>query len=201
MAVRGRPRAFDRQEALGKAMEVFWVKGYENTSITDLTGAMGINSPSLYGTFTSKEALFQEALEHYTETEGGRIWDDVPTAPSARTACAQLLVRTAAAFGEDSRHRGCMIVMSAPQMEGSIPAICEDLKRRRLETTGLLQERLRRAVIDGELPASVNCRDIAVYIATVQQGMSIQARDGATPAELQAIAVYAMAGWDKLVEE
>lgn len=74
MAERGRPRSFDKEAALERAMEVFWRLGYEGASMTDLTAAMGIASPSLYAAFGSKEALFRQALDHYRATEGKEIW-------------------------------------------------------------------------------------------------------------------------------
>lgn len=87
MAERGRPRNFDRDQALRKAMEVFWSKGYEGASLTDLTAAMGINSPSLYGAFGSKEALFREAVELYRQTDGGAARRRCRTRPAPATPC------------------------------------------------------------------------------------------------------------------
>ena len=199
MAPRGRPRAFDRDEALRKAMEVFWAKGYERTSLADLTEAMGINAPSLYAAFSSKEALFQEALVLYSATEGCDIWDGLPTARTARAACTHLLRATAEAFARDEKRRGCMVVLSAPQTEGSSPSICDALKHHRTATTTVLRERLRRAVAEGDLPATADVEAITAYIVTVQHGLSIQARDGVSREMLLAIADCAMAGWENLV--
>lgn len=198
MALRGRPRAFDRDAALRRAMEVFWAKGYERTSLADLTEAMGINSPSLYAAFTSKEALFQEALALYSTTEGSEIWEGVPVAPTARAACAHLLRATAEAFASDDKRRGCMAVLSAPQMDGASPSICDTLKHRRAATTTVLRERLRRAVAEGDLPATADVEAITAYMVTVQHGLSIQARDGVSRETLLAIADCAMAGWENL---
>lgn len=199
MAPRGRPRAFDRDAALRKAMEVFWAKGYERASLVDLTEAMGINAPSLYAAFTSKEALFQEALALYSATEGCDIWEGVPAAPTARAACAHLLRATAEAFARDEKRRGCLVVLSAPQTEGSSPSICDALKHHRAATTAVLRERLRRAVAEGDLPATADVEAITAYVVTVQHGLSIQARDGASRETLLAIAGCAMAGWENLV--
>lgn len=199
MAARGRPRTFDRQDALRKAMEIFWAKGYERTSLSELTEVMGINSPSLYAAFGSKEELFRAALALYTETEGGDIWNGVPRAQTAREACAHLLRATAEAFAGDVKRRGCMIVLSAPQMEGSSATVCDELKVRRAESTAILRNRLECAVSEGEIPSSANLDDITAYFVTVQHGMSIQARDDASRETLLAIADFAMAGWEKLV--
>jgi len=73
MTARGRPRNFDKDAALERAMELFWIKGYEGASMTDLTSAMGIASPSLYAAFGSKEELFRRAVQHYGATEGLEI--------------------------------------------------------------------------------------------------------------------------------
>ena len=112
MAERGRPRSFDRSAALVRAMEVFWTKGYEGASISDLTEAMGIGSPSLYAAFGSKEALFREAIELYGRTEGPAIWDAVENAPDARSAVAGFLTATAHSFSRPGKPRGCMVVLS-----------------------------------------------------------------------------------------
>lgn len=199
MAARGRPRAFDRQLALRSAMEVFWARGYERASLSDLTEAMGINSPSLYAAFGSKEALFHEALALYEQTEGADIWSGVPTAPDARSACLHLLRASAEFFADDTRRRGCMIVLSAPQIEGANPTVSEELKLHRAQSTAVLKDRLERAAAEGDLPPIADCEAIATYIVTVQHGMSIQARDGASRKMLLAIADCAMAGWENLV--
>lgn len=178
-------------------MEVFWVKGYERASMADLTRAMGINSPSLYAAFGNKEALFREAVALYVETEGSGIWDRVETMPTAREALAHVLRASALAFTQ-GEPRGCLIVLAAPQREGSTVGICDELRSRRAGNVVVLEARLERAVTEGELPPGTDCHGIAQYFATVQHGMSIQARDGASRETLLAIADCAMAGWERL---
>lgn len=198
MPQRGRPRGFDREAALRRAMEVFWTQGYDNASLADLTQAMGINAPSLYATFGSKEALFHEAVALYVQTEGSGIWEQVETAPTARAAIAHVLHATAEAFTRGDTPRGCMIVLAAPQMQGANAQVCDALKAHRQANGCLLERRLKRAVEEGELPASTDCHALANYFVTVQHGMSIQARDGASRETLQAIADCAMASWSAL---
>ena len=111
MAERGRPRSFDRQEALARAMETFWTHGYESTSIADLTAAMGIASPSLYAAFGSKEALFLEAVALYGATEGEQLWGPVATAKTARAGMEAFLLGTARAFTRKGKPRGCLVAM------------------------------------------------------------------------------------------
>lgn len=198
MAARGRPRSFDREEALRKAMRVFWARGYEGATMAELTGAMGIGSPSLYAAFGSKEALFREAVELYARTEGLEIWNALPEAPTAREAIERFLLATAEAYSRKEDPAGCLIVLGALTAHEGNEAACRDLRERRVGNVEELRVRLSRAVADGELPAGLDCAAVARFYATVQQGMSIQARDGATREQLQAIARSAMAAWDGL---
>ncbi|CBV42217.1 TetR/AcrR family transcriptional regulator [Halomonas elongata] len=198
MATRGRPRGFDREAALARAMEVFWERGFDNASLGELTRAMGINSPSLYAAFGSKEALFQEAMALYVKTAGGGIWDPVDSLATARDAIAHVLYATARAFTCQERSRGCMIVLASPQAQGSNPSISDELEQHRRGNRDCLEQRLRRAVDEGELPGDTDCHAIATFYSTVQHGMSIQARDGASREELLGVADCAMSAWDNL---
>jgi AcrR family transcriptional regulator len=201
MSERGRPRSFDRDAALRRAMEVFWAKGYEGTSLSDLTAAMGINSPSLYAAFDSKEALFLEATELYTRVEGTGIWTVLETAPTTRAAIEGFLQATAAAYSQVDKPQGCLIALGALHHDTSSDIICTDLKRRRAENLAALQRRFERGITEGELPAGFNCTAAATFYATVQHGMSIQARDGATYERLMDVANGAMAAWQTLAEQ
>lgn len=198
MAKRGRPRSFDRTAALARAMEVFWIKGYEGASIADLTAAMGIGSPSLYAAFGSKEALFREAVELYGATEGKKIWSVLDAAPTAREAIEGFLMATAASFARPGKPAGCMIVLSALNATEASESVCQALRARRTENQKALETRLRRAVEDGELSPGIDLRAVAAFYLTVQQGMSIQARDGAIRETLERIARDAMAAWEPL---
>lgn len=198
MKRRGRPRSFDRENALRQAMEVFWRQGFDNASLTDLTQAMGINSPSLYAAFGSKEALFKEAMELYLRTEGGGIWNQVDSAPTAHIAVDRVLRTSAEAFTRGPEPRGCLIVLAAPQLQGANPVICDTLKQHRIANVDLLERRLLRGIAEGELSPAANCRAIANYYVTVQHGMSIQARDGASREVLLSVADCAMAAWETL---
>ena len=198
MAERGRPRSFDRDAALRRAMEVFWVKGYEGASISDLTGAMGIGSPSLYAAFGSKEALFREAIELYGRTEGPAIWDAVENAPDARSAVAGFLTATAHSFSRPGKPRGCMVVLSQLNPTEASASVCAALRENRAQGQSGLERRLRRAVEVGELAPGTDVAALAAFYLTVQQGMSIQARDGASEETLLAVAKGAMAAWEPL---
>lgn len=199
MAERGRPRRFDRDEALSRAMELFWRKGYAGTSLAELTAAMGINPPSLYAAFGSKEGLFREAVSLYGETEAPEIWLAVERAAGAREAFEGFLRNTAIAFTQPGKPAGCLIVLGALHADDAgSEAVCAALRAIRADNVAELAARLRRAIADGELPATVDCEGVASFYATVQQGMSIQARDGAGRETLLAIADGAMAAWERM---
>jgi AcrR family transcriptional regulator len=199
MAERGRPRSFDRETALARAMTVFWDRGYQATSMSDLTEAMGINSPSLYAAFGSKEALYREAIAHFSETESDAILSPLTQAPTARAAVEGFLRASAETFTRPGRPPGCMIVLSAVNAVGVSDETSRLLREMRAESIEAIAARLRGAVLAGELPGCIDARAIAGYYVTVQQGMSIQARDGASRAMLDAIARAAMAAWETLV--
>lgn len=198
MSGKGRPRSFDRAEALRRAMLVFWQKGYDGASLADLTAAMGINSPSLYAAFGCKEALFREAVDLYSTTEGIDIWSAFDRLGSVKQAVADFLHASARAFSEPGEPRGCLIVLGALNASEANRDVFNDLSERRLAGTRQLEERLKAAVGQGELPATADPAGLAAFIIAVQQGMSVQARDGAGRDTLLAVADGAMAAWDVL---
>jgi AcrR family transcriptional regulator len=199
MKDRGRPRSFDREVALRRAMELFWAKGYDGTSLSALTAAMGINSPSLYAAFGSKEALFREAVRLYGESEGGRIWASLKKAPTAREGIERMLRASAEDFTRARKPHGCLIALGALHADEGNKAVCRELQHQRAQNVELLRRRLERGVADGELPSELDTQAIAAFYATVQHGMSIQARDGASRKVLLAVADCAMAAWDSLL--
>ncbi|MBI3524745.1 MAG: TetR/AcrR family transcriptional regulator [Betaproteobacteria bacterium] len=199
MTQRGRPRSFDRAAALRRAMEVFWAQGYDGTSMSNLIAAMNVNSPSIYAAFGSKEALFREAVALYRETEGGRILSAMTTAPSTRAAIETMLRVSAEEYTRPGKPRGCLIVLGALHADDGNEVMRRELQVHRAESLTMLLQRLKRGVAEGELPNGPDWRAIATFYITVQQGMSIQARDGATRKALLAVADCAIAAWDGLV--
>ncbi|MEU2252108.1 TetR/AcrR family transcriptional regulator [Nocardia xishanensis] len=195
MAERGRPRAFDRSIALRRAMEVFWEHGYEGASMSDLTAAMGINSPSLYAAFGGKEALFREAIELYGRTDGGYTERALREEPTARAAVEAMLRDNAAAYTVEDKPHGCMVVLAGATYTTRNTGVRDFLVEKRRETTGDIHARLLRGVAEGDLPAQTDTAALAAFYTTVLYGLSIQARDGAALDELTRSIDCAMAAW------
>jgi AcrR family transcriptional regulator len=195
MAIIGRPRGFDRDAALEAAMFLFWRKGFAATSMNDLCGTMGVGSPSLYAAFGSKEALYLEAIEHYVRIHGPPVWYKLAEGATARTGIENLLI---AAINSMPRSRatpaGCMAALAAVGDEWPT-AITRVVKKIRREMLGMLRSRLETATNKGELPASTDIDGLSRFYLSIYQGMAIQARDGATQAELRAVVAAAMAAW------
>lgn len=194
----GRPRSFDRDEALSRALQVFWSKGYADASMADLTAAMGINSPSLYAAFGSKEDLFREAVRLYTETAGAGLWASMREAGTARQAIEGLLLATAEASGRTDRPKGCLLVLSGAHPDALPDGACGEVSKIRADSMAAMEERLRAGQAAGEIAPDADPAAIAAFYTTVQQGMTFRAREGATPDELAATARAAMTAWDGL---
>ncbi|MCY0386493.1 TetR/AcrR family transcriptional regulator [Robbsia sp. Bb-Pol-6] len=199
---RGRPRAFDRDLALREAMRLFWEKGYEATSLSDLTEAMGIGAKSLYAAFGSKESLYAESLAHYCKHSESFVWAGFQAAKTAREAITAFLTDSAEALGNAASDlpRGCMVTLSAVGSEG-YATLGTQVRAARGMTLSRLTERIAQAIAAGELAASVDVHALARFVQAVQGGMSILARDGATREELLAVARTAVLGWDARVLE
>jgi AcrR family transcriptional regulator len=186
----GRPRAFDMDQALDRALEVFWRKGYEGTTICDLTAVMGINPPSLYAAFGNKEGLFRKALDRYGALRTA-FWNEALNAPTAR-AVAETLLSGTAKFLCDPRHpKGCLAVHGALACDEETDCIRKELETRRAANQSAIRERLKRAKKDGDLPAD-DPAALARYLATVIEGMAVQAASGASRKELERVAETAL---------
>lgn len=195
MTILGRPRKFDREEAVEAAMLAFWRKGFLATSMNDLCEAMGIRSPSLYAAFGSKEALYREAVEHYAKTVGDPIWGRLSDAPTARAGIENVLMAAAEVLPETDRvPAGCMVALGA--LSDECPGeIGEMFKRIRLDCLERLHVRLSEALIAGEIPTSTEIARLSRFYLGIYQGLAVQARDGATSAELKGLAEVALAAW------
>ena len=199
MAVRGRPRTFDRSAALHRAMEVFWTHGYEGTSIADLTGALGIASPSLYAAFGSKEELYVEAVGLYNSALGEAPQRALEETPVTRDAVEAMLRVNAAAYVAPGRPSGCMVMLATPASAGGNEAVLKFLAGCRAVDLDALRARIDRGVAAGDVPAGTDTAALARFVTAVLQGMSLQARDGADHEALTGVVDCAMAGWDATV--
>jgi AcrR family transcriptional regulator len=195
-AKRGRPRAFDRDTALDAATRLFWERGYEATSVGELTEAMGIRPGSLYAAFGDKKSLFKEVVHSYGRSAVGAFMSvALDEEPTAYGAFARILREAAVVYTDPSHPAGCLTISAATNVtaqDAEVAAFLRDLRNKNLE---VFQARLQAARQAGELPAATNPRAMAAYFAAVIQGMSQRAADGATAAELTETAELALTAW------
>ncbi|MEV6277903.1 TetR/AcrR family transcriptional regulator [Nocardia sp. NPDC051832] len=190
---RGRPRSFDRDEALDKAVRLFWTRGYEATSIGDLTAALGIGAPSLYAAFGDKAKLFAEVVQTFATRYGGFIPRALEEEPTATAAVRRMLREAAVEYTRPECPHGCLVMSAGLNTTSAeVADMLRGLRNHNIEVfTGHIQ-----ADIDaGLLPADADARSLARYVGTVLQGMSQASRDGATAAELTTVAEMALASW------
>ncbi len=187
----GRPRQFDPERALQRAMEVFWRKGYESASLPDLTRAMGINRPSLYAAFGNKEQLFRRVLDRYARGEATFI--AVALRKPTATQVIRHIFRGAVQFLSDRNHpRGCLLMQGVPPCGDATDPVRREIVARRLATETAIRNRLQRAQAQGDLARTVSAADLARFITALVHGLSIQAASGTTRGELQTLADMAM---------
>ena len=197
MSRTGRPREFDRDQALERAMELFWAKGYEATTLTDLQEAMGgITAPSFYAAFGSKEKLFREAVELYHMVEGAPILKALNEGATARISIEQLLRALVHRFSRTGKPSGCLDVLGAMNCMAENKPIEEFMREQRAVRENLLRMRLRRGLAEGDVARGTDLAAIVSFYATVIDGLAIQSRDGASRKRLCGVVDYAMAAWD-----
>ncbi|TDC56213.1 TetR/AcrR family transcriptional regulator [Actinomadura sp. KC345] len=188
---RGRPRTFDRDTALVQATRLFWERGYEATSVGELGEAMNLRPGSLYAAFGDKKSLFREAVEAYGRSpEGAFVGKALDQEPTARAAFTRILHEAATTYSDPSHPTGCLIVSAATNVtDADVATYLRDLRNTNL---GRFKSRLKAAQEQGELPPDADPDALAGYFAAVIQGMSQQARDGATTPDLLNIANLAL---------
>jgi len=192
----GRPRAFDADKVLDRALEVFWRKGYEGTAMSDLTKAMRINRPSIYAAFGNKEELFRKVLDRYVEGPASYVREALK-ASTARQAVERVLLAAADVPTNGEGPRGCLLVQGALSCGDAAESVRRELNSRRADGEAELRKRLRRAKAEGDLPRSADPAELARYVVTVAHGMSVEAAGGASQRELLQVVKTAMRAWPK----
>lgn len=190
----GRPRSFDVERALDSALKVFWKKGYEGASLSDLTRAMRINRPSLYAAFGDKESLFRRALDRYMVQET-RYWQQAIEAPTVGEFVERLLYGAAEAMSRAGSPGGCLLVQGALTCSAEAEPVRRELIARRQAGELAIRDRLKRARKEGDLPTGADPGALAQYLTTVVQGMAVQAAGGASRTVLRRVADTALRSW------
>ena len=200
MVARGRPRSFDRDAALRSAMKTFWKFGYEGASMAVLTRAMGINSPSLYAAFGSKEELFRAAVRLYLETEDAKGKAILEAEPHARAAIHAMLRHSVGNLARPGAPHGCLLILGDSNAAPENDRVRQYLCQRRRDIQAGLEARLKRGIADGDLPPMTDVKAMAAFYMTVLQGLSLRARDGAPRDAMATVVESAMAAWDSLLK-
>lgn len=189
----GRPRKFDVEDALDRALAVFWEHGFEGASLSDLTDAMRINRPSLYAAFGNKDELFRRVLDRYVEGPGGYASRALEL-PRARDVLEALIYGAVDLTAGPDSPRGCLNVRCAQACGPDGEVARREAQARRKLAQAQLTRRLRRAATEGDLSADVDPADLARYVHTICDGIAVQAAGGTSRAALRRIAARAMGG-------
>lgn len=201
MAARGRPRTFDRDQALRSAMEVFMARGYDGATLEDLQAAMGgIAPPSFYAAFGSKDQLFREAVTLYHASMSERFLSRLET-PTARAAIEGLLRAGVETFAGGEGPRGCMVVLGSLNCTRANTDVLHYLRELRDQGPEAIRRRLQRGIADGDVPAGAPVSDLTSFYTTVMQGLAVRAHGGASRQALSASVDAAMAAWDPMVKQ
>lgn len=190
----GRPRSFDPDKALDRAMYVFWRKGYEGTSLADLTPAMHINAPSLYAAFGNKDALFEKVIDRYVAGPGAFIPRSLG-APTAREVVVQLLEGVVALQVAERHPGGCLLVRGALSAGDKANRVRKEVTDRLAMAEGAIRKRLERAKAEGDLPRHANPAALARFVMAVLDGIAVAGATGAGRKQLKSIADVALRAW------
>lgn len=194
LTVKGRPREFCVDAALAAALRVFWSKGYEGASLSELTEAMGITKPSLYAAFGNKEALFHKALDLYEAEKLGYTRAALQQ-PTARAVAEHLMRGALDAQTSSCEPKGCLGVISTVACGAEAESIKAEVIKRRASSQCALVERFERAKRDGDLPAHADVGGLTSYLYAILQGMAVQAGSGASREELERLIDTSLALW------
>lgn len=193
-STKGRPREFNAEQALTAALRVFWSKGYEGASLSDLTAAMGITRPSLYAAFGNKEALFRKALDLY-EREKLAYVSEALAAPTARQVAERMLRGSLANQTSENEPKGCLGVISSVACGAEAESIREHVIERRASSHQAIIDRFERARAEGDLPSHIDVQGLTSYLLAILQGMAVQAGSGVSAEELEPMIATCLAVW------
>jgi len=193
---RGRPKCFNEQQALEKAMLLFWEHGYEATSISDLTHALHLTAPSLYSSFGDKTGLFYQCIDYYLAHEACPIEAIFLEAKTAKVAFELFLYENVQRLAQPNKPAGCMLVVATMNCSENAQLVQHNILEKRLKTKQKMLERLQQGVENGDINRTAPLQEIADFYTTVLQGLTIQARDGATVEQLHKVVEHAMRSWE-----
>jgi AcrR family transcriptional regulator len=196
---RGRPKCFNEQQALEKAMLLFWQYGYEATSVNNLTQALGITAPSLYRSFGDKADLFHQCLDYYLQHEACAIDHIFSQAKTAKVAIELYLRENLKSLMQSNKPKGCMLVVATMNCSTENADLQQQLLEKRKQITAKIYQRLVEGQHLGEISENANLASMTDFYVTLLQGMTIQARDGASLQQLEYVVVNAMKAWDIFV--
>jgi AcrR family transcriptional regulator len=191
---RGRPRAFDAEQALDAALELFWRHGYEGTSLAALTEAMGINAASLYAAFGNKEALFRRAVKRYVARSVG-YFQHALARPTAKAVAEELMRGAVNQVTQSGHPGGCLLVQGALASNQAADPVRQALREVRHTAEAAIRERFERAAAEGDLPATVDPAAFARFISAFNFGVAVQAAGGASRAQLDEAVAVALQFW------
>lgn len=189
---KGRPRGFDRVQALTRALDVFWRRGYEIASVSELCTAMGINPPSLYAAFGNKAKLFLEAVDFYESTYWGETWQALKSEADVHQAIADFFEAASHILLSPDAPCGCLVALAATNVSTESVEVSQAIGELRLLGKMNFVQRLERAVKEGQLPPDTDVASLGAALNTMLEGLSIQARDGLTVSEMSRLAAHAV---------
>jgi AcrR family transcriptional regulator len=197
----GRPREFDRDEALARARDAFWKRGYEGISMSDLVSLLGLASSRIYAAFGSKEDLFRETVSLYRDQEGGAPVRALKAAATLREGIEAMLRTAVVTYTQPGRPRGCMVVTAAANCSSENDAVMKWLAECRRERNRAILDRLNAAAAEGELIARADRRALADHFGAIMSGLSVQARDGLSRDRLLALIPAAIAALEPFLKK
>ncbi|WP_393950427.1 TetR/AcrR family transcriptional regulator [Kluyvera intermedia] len=199
---RGRPKVFDREAALDKAMTLFWQYGYEATSLSDLVEATGAKAPTLYAEFANKEGLFRAVLDRYishfaSKNEACLFCEEQTVTEALRN----YFTAVATCFTSKDTPAGCFMINTSAALAASSKEIAKTIKSRHAVQEQTLCQFLQLRQARGEIPAEKNVKELALFLGCILQGMSISAREGASFETLMQIIETTLRLWPQMIKQ